>query len=69
MAKKDEEIALEGLNLMEKWMKKLGLVMDLKALGVKEEMIEGIADKTFILDGGYKVLDKEEIIKILKESM
>lgn len=67
--KKDEEIALEGLNLMEKWMKKLGLVMDLKALGVKEEMIEGIADKTFILDGGYKVLDKEEIIKILKESM
>ena len=32
-------------------------------------MIEGIADGTFILEGGYKVLDHEDIVKILKESL
>ncbi len=32
-------------------------------------MIEGIADGTFIMDGGYKVLTHDEIVKILKESM
>ena len=32
-------------------------------------MIEGIADATFILNGGYKVLDHAEVIQILKASM
>ena len=34
-----------------------------------EEMLEGIADGTIILPGGYKVLEHEEIVEILKESM
>lgn len=34
-----------------------------------EDMLEGIAHNTFILDGGYKVLSHEEIVKILKASM
>ena len=32
-------------------------------------MIEGIADATFILEGGYKILTRDEVVKILKESM
>ncbi len=32
-------------------------------------MIEGIADGTIILDGGYKVLDRDEVVQILKASM
>ena len=32
-------------------------------------MIEGIADATFILNGGYKVLDHAEVIQVLKASM
>ena len=32
-------------------------------------MIEGIADGTFILEGGYKVLTRDEVVKILKESL
>ena len=67
--KTDEQIANEGLVCMEKYMRDLGLVMNISDLGVKEEMLEGIAEGTFIMNGGYKVLTKDEIITILKQSM
>ncbi|WP_455055646.1 iron-containing alcohol dehydrogenase [Merdimonas faecis] len=67
--KQDEEIAEEGLAAMEKWMKELGLTMNISELGATEEMLEGIADGTIILSGGYKVLEHEEIVEILKESL
>lgn len=67
--KTDEAIAEEGLKAMEAWMKELGLAMNISELGATEDMIEGIADGTLILEGGYKVLDHEEIVKILKESI
>ncbi len=67
--KSDEEIALEGLKAMEGWMRELGLAMTISELGATEEMIEGIAEGTLVLKGGYKVLEREEIIKILKESL
>lgn len=67
--KTDEEIAKEGLDRMEAWMKEIGLVMNIKDLGVKEDMLEGIAKGSFIMEGGYKKLTHEEIVQILKESM
>ncbi len=67
--KSDEQIAAEGLNCMEKWIKEIGLVMNISDLGVTDDMIEGIANGSFILNGGYKVLTKDEIVEILKESM
>lgn len=67
--KTDEQTALEGLAAMEGWMKELGLVMNLTELGVTEDMVEGIAGSTLVLDGGYKVLKREEIVKILRESL
>ena len=67
--KTDEAIAEEGLKAMEAWMKELGLAMNISELGATEDMIEGIADGTCILEGGYKVLDHEDIVKILKESL
>ena len=67
--KTDEEIAAEGLDMMENYMKTLGLVMCIDDLGVTEDMLDGIADGTFIMDGGYKVLTKADIKTILKESM
>lgn len=67
--KTDEAIAEEGLKAMEAWMKELGLAMNISELGATEDMIEGIADGTFILEGGYKALDHEDIVKILKESL
>lgn len=67
--KSDEEIALEGLAKMETYMNKLGLVMNLHELGVTENMLDGITEGVFIMDGGYKVLDKNEITEILRESL
>ena len=68
-SKSDEQLAKEGLDAMESWMKQIGLVMNIKDLGATEEMIEGIADATLILKGGYKVLDRDEIVNILRQSM
>lgn len=67
--KSDEEIAHEGLNRMEAYMNRLGLVMNIMSLGVTEEMLEGIAANSFIMEGGYKILTYDEIVHILKESM
>ena len=67
--KTDEQLANEGLNAMESWMKEIGLVMCLKDLGATEDMIEGIADATIILNGGYKVLDRDEVVNVLKASL
>lgn len=67
--KTDEQIAGEGLDAMKAWMKELGLVMNISDLGATEDMLEGIADGTIILPGGYKVLEHDEIVKILKESL
>lgn len=67
--KTDDQIAEEGLKAMEDWMKKIGVAMNLSELGATEDMIDGIADATLILDGGYKILNKDEIKQILKQSL
>jgi len=67
--KSDEQIAEEGLSAMESWMKEMDLTMNLSDLNVTEDMIEGIADGTLIMEGGYKVLSREEIVEILKDSL
>ena len=67
--KTDEEIASAGLDEMEKWMNDIGVVMNITELGVKEDMLEGIADATFLLNGGYRTLTRKDVITILKESM
>ncbi len=67
--KSDEEIANAGLAAMENWMRKIGVAMNITELGATAEMIEGIADATFILKGGYKVLTRAEVVQILKESL
>ena len=67
--KADEEIAEEGLKAMEDWMKELGLAMKISELGATKDMIDGIADATLLLEGGYKVLSRKEVVEILKESL
>lgn len=65
----DEQAANEGLAAMESWMRELGLAMNLSELGVTEDMVEGIADATVHLTGGYKDLTRAEIIEIFKKSL
>ncbi len=69
VGKSDEAIADEGLLAMEGWMKKLGLNMKISELGATPDMIEGIADATIILDGGYKVFTRDDVVKVLTESL
>lgn len=67
--KADEEIAEEGLKAMEDWMKELGLAMKISELGATKDMIDGIANATLLLEGGYRVLSRKEVVEILKESL
>lgn len=67
--KTDDQIAKEGLIQMEAYMKEIDLVMNIKDLGVSEDMLEGIAKGSFILEGGYKALTYDEIVHVLKNSM
>lgn len=67
--KSDRQIAEEGLTAMESWMKELGLVMKISEFGVTEADLEAIADVTLTMQGGYKVLTREEIIQIYRESL
>lgn len=67
--KTDEKIANDGLLAMEKWMKEIGVVLKISELGIAENDIEKIADLTLRMDGGYKPLNREEIIEIFKKSM
>lgn len=63
------EVAEEGLDRMKDYMKEIGVAMNLSELGVTQERIPGIAEATFILNGGYKVLTRQDIETILKQSM
>ena len=67
--KTDEQVANEGLAAMEEWMKKIGVALSLSELGATEDMIDGIAEGTIILAGGYKVLTKDEVKEIIRQSM
>ena len=67
--KSDEQLADEGLAALEAWMREIGVAMNITELGATEAMIPKIADATFLLDGGYKQLTRDEVISILRESL
>lgn len=67
--KTDAEVAEEGLKRMEDYMNELGLVMNIKELGVTEDMLERVADSTILFQTDYKPLTRDDVIQILRESM
>ena len=66
--KTEKQTAYEGLDAMEKWMKKIGLVMNITELGATKEMLDGMVKSTLVMDGGYKVFDEKDIRAVLKAS-
>ncbi len=66
--KTQEQIANEGLTAMEKWMRKIGLVMNITELGATKEMLDGMVKSTLVMDGGYKVMNEKDIRAVLQES-
>lgn len=67
--KSDLQLASEGIDALATWIKEIGAASEISSLGATPDMLEGIADATIILNGGYKVLDHDEVIKILQESL
>ena len=67
--KSTEEVAAEGLDEMEKWMKEIGLVMNVTDLGVTPDMLDGIVKATFLNEGGYKAMTAADVRTILEQSM
>lgn len=65
--KTDEQVALEGLAAMEKWMKELGLIMNITELGATKEMLPELVKATLVLPGGYHAPNTKEIETILTE--
>ena len=63
-----EELAAAGIDALEAWMREIGCVMSVAELGVTDDMLEGIADATFIMEGGYKILSREDVLSILRAS-
>ena len=63
------KIAKEGLRCMSDWMKEIGLVMRISDLGVKYSDFDDIVNATFLLNGGYKELSKDELVDILEKAM
>lgn len=67
--KTNEQLASEGIDALAAWIKEIGAASDIASLGVTPSMLEGIADATLIMTGGYKKLDRSEVIEILRESL
>ncbi len=67
--KTDEQIASEGIDALESWIKEIGVASEITSLGVTPDMLDRIADSTIILTGGYQTLDHAEIVDILRNSL
>ena len=67
--KSDEQLASEGIDALAAWIKEIGAASEITSLGVTEDMLDGIADATIILTGGYETLNHDEIVEILRKSL
>ena len=67
--KSDEQLATEGIDALAAWIKEIGAASEITSLGVTEDMLDGIADATIILNGGYETLNHDEIVEILRKSL
>ena len=67
--KSDEQLASEGIDALAAWIKEIGAASEITSLGVTEDMLNGIANATIILTGGYETLNHDEIVEILRKSL
>ena len=67
--KTEQQLAEEGLAALEAFMREIGVVLNITELGVTEDMLEDIAEVTPPEEGAYHILDKAEMVQILRESL
>ncbi len=61
-----DEIALEGINCLESFIRECGMATTLRELGATKEMLPLIANST-VLGGGYKKLTAEDVLEVLEK--
>ena len=66
IGKTAEEVALEGIDCLQKFIVELGIPTTLRELGATEDMLSKIAYST-TPGGGYKKLTQDDIYEILKQ--
>lgn len=66
--KSERALAEAGLDAMERWMKDMGLAMNITELGAAKDMLPDLVRATVILKDGYKILDRDEIAEIFLRS-
>lgn len=67
--KTDYELAVEGIEALADFIKKIGLPTTLRELGMKDDsQLKEIADSCFLVPGSYKKMTHEEIYEIFKEA-
>lgn len=66
--KTERQLAEEGIEALDNWIKEIGAASNITELGVTDQMIDLIADAT-ILGGGYKKLTRDDVIAILRKSL
>lgn len=67
--KSDDEIALEGIQAVQDYFRKIGAPTTLKEVGIPADRIEEMAAKVEINKGGYRPLTREDVVEILKSSL
>ena len=65
----ERELAEAGIEALGAWIREIGASTEITSLGVTEDLLEGIADATFIMTDGYKVLSHEDVVEILRRSL
>jgi hypothetical protein len=53
---------------MEGWMKDIGLVTSIRELGADKSMLDDLVNGVSILNGGYRVLTKDEVRVLFMEA-
>ncbi len=66
--KTDEEIARAGIDMLESFIREIGLPATLQELGINGNVdLKAVADSCAIVPGSYRKLTREEIFEIFKE--
>lgn len=67
--KGEEQLAIEGIEALGRWINEIGAVSEISSLGVTRELIPAIADSTLLNGGGFTPLQRRDVIAILTASL
>ena len=63
------QLAEEGMEALDAWLREIGCVMCISELGVTEDMLEDIAAVTPLEMSGYHAFTTREFVEVLRESL